>query len=71
MATAGASALAFLIVTAKLLKSMPPSSSPIGGHDDVVHQRGHDLAERAADDDADRHVHDVAAHGEILELLDQ
>jgi hypothetical protein len=30
-------------------------------HDDVVNQRSDDGGEGGADDDADRHVHDVAA----------
>ena len=41
------------------------------GHDDVVHQRGDDLAERAADDNADGHVHDVALEGELAEFLEK
>ena len=38
-------------------------------HDNIVHQRGRDLAERAADDDTDGHVDDVAAHGKRLEFF--
>ncbi len=44
---------------------------PDGRHDDIVHERRHDLAERAADDDADGHVHYVALEGEFLELLEE
>ncbi len=39
-------------------------------HDDVVHQRLHDGAERAADDDADGEVEDVAPHRKCLEFLE-
>ena len=38
-------------------------------HDDIAHERGRDLAERAADDDADGHIEHVAAHGKGLELF--
>jgi len=37
-------------------------------HHDVVHERIDDLAERAADDHADRQVHDAAADREFPEL---
>lgn len=40
-------------------------------HEDVVHERRDDLAERAADDDAHGHVHDVALEGELLEFLEK
>src|SRR5262249_27069045 len=36
--------------------------------DDVVHERIDDLAERGADDDADRKVHHVALYRELPEL---
>ena len=36
---------------------------------DVLHQRGDDLLECSADDYADRHIHDVAAHDEGFELF--
>ena len=39
--------------------------------DDVVGEGRDDSGERAADDDADGHVHDVAAVDELLELLEQ
>ena len=39
--------------------------------DDVFRERGDDGSERAADDDADGHVHDVAATDELLELFDE
>ena len=38
-------------------------------HDDIIDERGRDLAERAADDDADGHIEHVAAHGKGLELF--
>ena len=38
-------------------------------HDNIVHQRGRDLAERAADDNADGHIQHVAAHGKRLEFF--
>ena len=38
-------------------------------HDDVAHERGRDLAERTANDNADGHIDDVAAHGKGLELF--
>ena len=38
-------------------------------HQDVVHQRRHDLAERAADDYTDGHVHHVPLEGELLEFF--
>ena len=37
--------------------------------DEVLHQRLHDSAERSADDDGDRQVHDVAAQQKGLEVL--
>ena len=37
-------------------------------HHDIRHQRIRDLAERAADDDADRHVDDVALDRKFLEF---
>src|SRR5690606_8642655 len=37
-------------------------------HDHVLDEGGHDLAEGGADDDADGHVHDIAANREGLEL---
>ena len=40
-----------------------------GRHQDVVHERRYDFAERAADDHADGHVDDIAAHRECLEVL--
>ena len=40
-----------------------------GGVDDVVHQRVGNRFERAADDDTDGHVDDVAAHGKRLEFF--
>jgi hypothetical protein len=43
---------------------------PEGRHDDVGDQGGHDAPECRADDDPYRHVHDVAAHGELFELLE-
>ena len=39
--------------------------------DDVVGKRGHDGSERAANDDADGHVHHVAAIDEFLEFVEQ
>ena len=41
---------------------------PDGRHDDVPHQGIDDLAERAADHDADREVDDTALHREFFEL---
>jgi len=41
-----------------------------GWHDHVVDERFDDRAEGAADDDADGHVHDVAAEGELFEFAD-
>ena len=38
-------------------------------HQDVVHQRGDDLTESTADDDTNRHIHDISLHGEVFELL--
>ena len=38
------------------------------GHDHVLHERRHDLAERAADDDADGEIHHVALECERLEV---
>ena len=40
-----------------------------GQLDDVVHQRVGNRFERAADDDTDGHVDDVAAHGKRLEFF--
>ena len=42
---------------------------PNGRHQDVRHERRHDLAERRADDECDREVEDIPAHGERLEFL--
>jgi len=41
-----------------------------GRHDDVLDQGADNLAEGAADDDADRHVNNVAAHGKLFEFLE-
>jgi hypothetical protein len=46
---------------------MPPMAAH-RRHDDLLDQRGHDLAEGAADHHADGEVDDVAAHREFLEL---
>ncbi len=40
-----------------------------GRHDHVIHQRADNAAKGRADDDAHRHVHDVAAHCEFFELF--
>ena len=42
-----------------------------GRHQDVVHERRYDFAERAADDHADGHVHYVAFEGELLEFFEK
>ena len=47
-----------------------PQKQPQRRHQDVVDERGHDLAEGGADDEADRKVDDVAAHREITEFLE-
>src|SRR6185369_823288 len=39
-------------------------------HQDVVDERGHDLAERAADHDGHGEIHDVAPRDELLELFE-
>ena len=39
-------------------------------HDDVVDERRYDLPERAADNDADRHIDHVSLYGEVLEFLE-
>ena len=39
-------------------------------HDDVVDERCDDLPERAADNDADRHIDHVPLYGEVLEFLE-
>lgn len=39
--------------------------------DDVVGERGHDCGERAADDDADCHIHYVAAADELFEFIER
>ena len=44
--------------------------APHQGHHDVLDEGVDDLAEGAADDDADRQVDDVALHGKFLELAD-
>ena len=41
------------------------------GHEDVVHERRHDLAERTADDNADGHVHYVAFEGKLFEFFEK
>ena len=38
-------------------------------HDDVVRERGDDLAETCADDDADSHVQHVALYRKFLEFI--
>ena len=38
-------------------------------HDQIGDQRAHDLAERAADDDGDREIDDVALVDELSELF--
>src|SRR5262249_32398072 len=38
-------------------------------HDDIVDQRSYDGGEGGADNDADRHVHHVAAERKFLELF--
>mgnify|MGYP007091270215 CR=1 FL=1 len=40
-----------------------------GRHQDVVHERRYDFAERAADDHADGHVHYVAFEGKLFEFF--
>src|SRR5208337_689456 len=40
------------------------------GHEDIVHQRGHDLSKRRADNHADSKVQDTAAHGKFFELFE-
>lgn len=40
-------------------------------HDDVVDERCDDLPERAADNDADRHIDHVPLYGKFLEFLEQ
>ena len=67
--TAGLSPTAGLRTQPSWEKSTPPRRSPIGGMIDVPHQRGDDLPERRADDDADGEIEDVAAQDERLELL--
>jgi hypothetical protein len=56
-----------------LLKSTPPvdaaGDEADRRHDDVVHERFDDSGEGGADDDADRHVHDVAAQRKFLEFF--
>ena len=39
-------------------------------HDDVVDERCDDLPERAADNDADRHIDHVPLYGKFLEFLE-
>src|SRR5438876_909715 len=39
-------------------------------HENVIHDRGHDLSKCAADNNADREVNDVAAHGEFFEFFE-
>ena len=50
-------------------KSTPPSIKPIGGMITSLTRDCDDGAEGAADDDADRHVDDVAPDGELSEFL--
>jgi hypothetical protein len=50
-----------------LEKSTPPDADR--RHDDVVDQRPDDGGEGGSDDDADRHVHDVAAQRKFLEFV--
>ena len=38
-------------------------------HEEVLHERGHDLPEGGAEDDGHREVQDVSAHHEGLEVL--
>lgn len=40
-------------------------------HEDVVHERRDDFAERPADDYADGHVHDIALERKFLEFLEK
>ena len=37
-------------------------------HYHIVDKRGHDFAERAADDHTDSHVYNVALHGKLFEI---
>ena len=39
-------------------------------HDDVIDKRTYDGSEGCADNDADRHVDDIAAHCEVFEFLE-
>src|SRR6185295_16397040 len=57
---------------------LPLEVAPLAGHhhaderhDDVLHQRIDDLAERGADDHGDREIDHVALQGELLELVEQ
>ena len=47
-------------------KSSPPMMSEMSGIDDIVDERGDDGRERAADNDADGQVNDVAARDEYV-----
>ena len=38
------------------------------GHDDIIHKRGGNFAERAANDDADGHIHHITAGNKGFEL---
>ena len=46
-----------------------PHDQPNRRHDDVLDQGADNLAEGAADDDADRHVNNVATHGKLFEFI--
>ena len=51
-------------------KSHFAQQHPQRRHDDVVHQRGDDLAECRPDHHSDRQIDDAPFDGEFLELLD-
>ena len=48
-----------------------PNDLSYGRHNDVVHHRTNNLAERSSNDQTDRQIDNIALHGKLFELFDQ
>src|SRR5262249_39746303 len=53
----------------QIQKAHVPQHPPKRRHQDVIHGRRYDFAERRADNDAHRHIHHVATHRKLFKFL--